>query len=224
MAPQFTRRQFLQTSAAAAGSFVAGCSENPKTPAEVAKHYQANTKTSDPKNLYNLLEGTKFMGQNGEDVSLSSLKTSQQNKFTTLTFGLANCTKYCPMINERLAAVGKSNPDITSIIISVNPETDGNTQADRDAFLAQVRAEGVKQNVVVLYPKEGGRLSNNVAPTLGQRSGAIVDMSKPFDHSANVILYAPGGAQLDKKSGITGTKSFPEDWTPIIQGQSLKTP
>ncbi|NBO19182.1 MAG: hypothetical protein EBV03_08175 [Proteobacteria bacterium] len=228
---QLSRRDFMR---AGTGTFVAavagsGCSsdnknkpgnpEEPKTldPAQIAEYYQAKANPDSATNLYNLLGRYSFTDQNGKAVNVGALKTSLKNRFTTLTFGFGECKDYCPMINNRLGLLGDANPQLSSIVVCVNPDADGATQASRDAMLAKLRSEGMKQDIVLLFPS-----STKAATDMAMDTGAIVNPRQPFNHSTQVILHAPGGTELARKRGDESAKSFPAEWGPVMSGRGIR--
>lgn len=222
-------KRLITTSALAAGLLASGCSRDSDTPkktpeenrANIVRTLQQGANPSDPANLFNVLSGFEFNGQDGQPVNMAGLKASLQNNFTTLTFGFGDCEQYCPMINNVLGTIGKTNPDLTSVVISVNPLKDGVDQQGRDAFMAKLRDAGVNQRVVILYPTQGGQLSQGVASQIAVRSGAIANFEKPLDHSAKVKLYGPGGTPLRDKSGLRPSREFVEEWGPVMNGPEV---
>jgi cytochrome oxidase Cu insertion factor (SCO1/SenC/PrrC family) len=220
----------MLTSTTMAALLVAGCSREPETRkaspeenrARIVQTLQQSANPADPNNLYNVLAGYEFQGQDGQPVNLQALQTSLRNHFTTLTFGFGECEQYCPMINNVLGEVGKANPDMTSVVISVNPLKDGADQASRDAFMGKIKEAGVKHKVVILYPAQGGQLAPGLAPQIAIRSGSITNPEKPLDHSAKVKLYGPGGTPLKDKSGLRPAREFVEEWGPVMNDPEVK--
>ena len=227
MSSKMNRREML---AATAGTFVAavtGCDSTKTTPttpakpavkldpAQIAAHYQAKANANDEKNLYNLLNRYSLTDQNGQPVNITALKTSLKDRFTTLTFGFGTCTEFCPMINNRLGKLGDANPNLTSIVISVNP-ADNASQASRDAMIAKLRSEGMKQNIVLLFPQ-----SQELATQMAADTGVTTNPRQPLNHSMNIILHAPGGTELRRKKGTDPESSFPTEWAPIMSGKGV---
>lgn len=216
------RRQFLGALGSAALASAAGCNNNTEQKPDTKQppaNQGSDTPPAERPNLYDVLAQHSFVGQDGQPVNIAGLKASLQNKHTTLSFGFAECENYCPMINSALSAVGKANPDITSIIVAANPEVDGADQQHRDAFMARLQREHVEHNVILLYPTRNGALSNAETPSVAQSVGAIVNTDSPLDHSAKVILYAPGGEHMQEKQGMRPPREFVEDWSPAIQAR-----
>jgi cytochrome oxidase Cu insertion factor (SCO1/SenC/PrrC family) len=192
-----------------------GCDRPNQTPANVAPQRQS-APANDAKNVFNVLSQHSFIGQDGQPVNMNALATSLQNNYSTVTFGFAECKDYCPMINNVLGELGKSNPSLTSIVIAANPQVDGASPENREAFMNRLRGDGVRHNTIILYPTEGGALSNSVVPKIAMDTGAIVNATNPLNHSANVGLYAPGGARVTVKSGMRSSSEFVNEWAPLM--------
>jgi cytochrome oxidase Cu insertion factor (SCO1/SenC/PrrC family) len=177
---------------------------------------------NDVQNLFNVLAQHQFVGQDGQPVNVAALSTSLRDSYNTLTFGFAECQNYCPMINNVLGQLGQSNPRLNSIVVAANPQGDGATQASRDAFMQRLRNDGIRHNVTILYPTENGKLSNNTVPKIAMSTGAIVNATKPLDHSAKVVLYAPGGNRVADKSGLRSGTEFVNEWAPIMGNGQIR--
>ncbi len=196
------RRTLLK--AAGAGGFLhllGSCSKSP----DAAKE----------KNLYDLLSKFTFTGQEGKGVNVKALQKNLKNQDITLSFGFAKCEKYCPMINKALASLdAQDNRDsLTHIIISVNPE-DNKDQDARDAFMRRIRSDGVENNVLILYPKQPEKVAY-----IAYEAGAIVKLDQPFDHSAEIMLYAPGGKPIAHESGLNFSDETTGQWKHAMQGK-----
>lgn len=142
-----------------------------------------------------------YIGQDGEPINMVALTQALKDDFTSLSFSVHNCTEYCPMINQRIAHEGnkaktEKNVNLVSVVVCANPEVDGKTPESRQAFLEGLRNEGIKHKIVVLYPTENGALSNAVVPKIAANATAIVDPSKPLNHSTLIQLYMPGGHRI----------------------------
>lgn len=225
---RMSRRTFLGL-AAVSPLAAAGCrDEKPapkqRTQAEVIADYKAKANENDPLNLFNLLQSGEFIGQDGKPVNLAALKTSIRDNFVTLNFGFAECQDYCPMTNQRLAAVGKANPQVTTIVIAAEPEKDGKDperegeEGPRDKFMNRLRKEGIKQEIIILYPTRGGQLSKQATLDLTHRAGSAANTS---NHGADLFLFAPGGTRLDKRAGDKPLSGFEKDWGGLVS-QGMK--
>lgn len=214
----FSQRIAAGTLAAASVAGLAGCDTGTDKPA-AGPGYSHSASANSRTNMYNVLSNFQFNGQDGQPVNMSALQTSLQNSQTTLTFGFAECENYCPMINNVLGTLGNVNPNLTSIVIAANPEVDGATPENREKFRQRLKADGVDHNVVILYPTENGRLSNNAVPDVAMGTGAIVNASSPLDHSAKVVLYAPGGERLADKAGTRPASEFSSEWAPLLNSR-----
>lgn len=215
MGKEITRRAFLSTIAAAA--VLPGCESKPATPAELAQRYQEKNNPTDPKNLFNILKRTEFMNQDGETVVVDALKARLQNRFATLTFGFGNCGQTCPTTNKNLGKIGRMGGNLTSIIISVDPERDNADTAAREQYKTKLKGYGVTHEVIILCPK-----SARDAIKLQAEMDAIVNSANPSVHEANIFLYAPGGRQLDKIWGMSKPEVFEKKWQPILDGSQIK--
>jgi cytochrome oxidase Cu insertion factor (SCO1/SenC/PrrC family) len=208
-----SRRAALGVMAASAAT-LAGCGSNEE------KMVTPPPSSTAGQNMFDALSQHHFIGQDGEPVNINALKASLKDKQTTLTFGFAECTDYCPMINNVLGALGQKNPDLVSIQINVSPEENGKTDESRAAVLQTMRAAGVKHDTIILYPTDAnGKLSNAVVPTIAHSLGTIVNKSDPLNHSSYIKLNAPGGNEITKKTGTDPLSEFKEEWTPLLNSR-----
>ncbi len=192
----------------------AGCKDGNTTQTNNQEGNNTMQNNSTDQNLFDILSGYDFVGQDGQPVNKTALAASLRGNHTTLTFGFAKCENYCPMINRVVAELGKNNRELTSIVIAANTEQDGADQTSRDQFMERLRGDGVSHKVVILYPTKEGKLDNSVSPHIAMQAGAISNPERPLDHSAKVILFAPGGKKLKEKSGLRPAKEFVEEWVP----------
>ena len=171
-----------------------------------------------PLNLFETLKKSgSFIGQDGKPVDIGALQKQLEGQLTTLTFGFAHCTEYCPYINGALGAMHRHNKTgITSIIIAANPAGDGNedkgdgaTQESRNAFMksAQNMMKQLKNEtdpdykVVILYPTDAsGNLSNMAVPPVANAFGNIVNASDSKKHTPKIALFNSDGTMIANKS------------------------
>lgn len=207
--PGLTRREWLKTTAAAAALAVTGsCDPNrPATPSS-----STTGDAAEGQNLYDVLKQFSFTDQQGNKTSLENLKDALKGKHVTLSFGFAACEQYCPMINKALASVGapENRNALAHIIISVNPDDDKDQEA-RDAFLRRVRGDGVKNPVIILYPKPPEK-----APEIAVEAGAIARLDSPLNHSAEIMLYAPGGKPAAHENGQSFGEETAAQWKALM--------
>lgn len=244
-----SRRSFLglvgRTAAAGAAAAIpfseTGCGPKagpaPETAADLVNRYKYAKESQPDLNMYRILEQGNFIDQNGKPVIISSLKTKLQNKFTTLSFGFADCETVCPLTNGNLGKLGEARPDnLTSIIVSSRPHVDGISQAARNHFLEMAknpiavknRGPGkVKHEVIILYPVK----SNSTTPDPQQSkklealTKAMVNPVLENTHANSVTLHAPGGAYLLRQGGNKEkSEDFTKEWDDIVRGSKFKQP
>jgi cytochrome oxidase Cu insertion factor (SCO1/SenC/PrrC family) len=185
----------------------------------------------DRKNLYTVLQGQAFMDQDGNSVTMESLKPVLKDKFTTLSFGFKDCGAFCPVTKEKLFGVGKEHAnDLVSIVISVNPMEDGATQSTRDAFMQKLRGDeaatakdparpGLKQKVIILFAKNAqGELDPAIAPNIQNNFGYIADPTNVLNHTDQVTLFDSNGKKMAQKSGQDPVAEFNQEWGGFIAG------
>lgn len=219
MSKTVTRRQFLQTTAAAtAGGFAAGCGSEPaKTPSEIAQAYQASSPAPAPDNLYSILSSASFTDQDGNHVSTDGLKAKYANRFTTLTFGFGSCDFACPAINGNLGKLSKKYPDMASIVVSVDPEMDNSSQSQRDHYRNTLRGLGLSKDVTILYPNSSASITE-----LAHKAGATAIPGRPKSHDSNIVLFAPGGKKIATKGGMDSFDNVDAAFGQYLSGSIIK--
>jgi hypothetical protein len=173
-----------------------------------------------PLNLFETLKKSgSFIGQDGEPVDIDALKKQLEGQLTTLTFGFAHCTEYCPYINGSLGALHRHNKTgITSIIIAANPAGDGNedkgdgaTRASRDAFMkdVQLMMKPLDQEnapdckVVILYPTDAsGKLSNEAVLTVTNAFNSMANATNSKKHTADIALFNRNGILFAQETAV----------------------
>ena len=173
-----------------------------------------------PLNLFDTLKKSgRFIGQDGNPVDIDALQKQLEGQLTTLTFGFAHCTEYCPYINGSLGALHRHNKTgITSIIIAANPAGDGKedkgdgaTQASRDAFMkdVQLMMKPLDQEnapdckVVILYPADAsGKLSNEAVLTVTNAFNSMANANNSKKHTADIALFNRNGILFAQETAV----------------------
>lgn len=206
-----SRREFLKKSALAGAAYVAG------VPAAAAQQ-----KT----NVFDALSHYEFTDQTGKPVNVKALRAALKDDYVTASFGFNGCAQFCTFVNPCLSRLGQlSKQKLTSIIIDVAPEADGAFPQMRDAYVKDLRETyKIKQNVVILFASQNGKPSQKAAekiPALANELGLIANNERPLSHSAEIILFGPGGDFLAKKNGMTSPNQF-DGWAQQYLGDSRK--
>lgn len=192
-----TRREFLLKTGAAATAI---------SPASFAQA------PMEENNLYAILARHKPRDQQGNVVSASAnvLQQKYGNKFATLSATYLGCANgYCQKTNQELSALDPNAANVTHFILSLNPEFDGGFtkaqgpsghQGERNNLERFVSGYLKKKNFVLLYPSSPLEAKTMLEAT--KRSIQTRD-DDPTHHTPDIILFAPGGAVMDKKNGYT---------------------
>ena len=135
--------------------------------------------------------------------------------FTTLSFGFGSCTEFCPTINGNLKKFGQQCKNLTSIIVSVVPETDNKDQDSRNKHLQTIKGlhQNSNQKIIVLYPKSGA-----IASQLTTKAGIISNESNPKAHTPKIFIYSPGGTEEARMDGMDDFSKLEEKWKKILAG------
>lgn len=165
--------------------------------------------------LHLLLQSDDFKGatmQDGSPFSATGLKDKIKNDYVIVSFGWNGCDTLCPQIDSVLAYLGTiQNKNLTSLVVDVLPRDDNASQQTRNAFLKTLQDRGIKQKIITLYP-ESTQKAKNIQINDFQ---VIANPSNELAHSAEILLYGPGGRYIAKKSALQAPESFKE-WKNLL--------
>lgn len=220
----------ISLGSAIAISSITGCNTSqPQTPAEIAQAYKQSANAPDPENMYNILKAVEFTDQDGEKIILNALKTKIGTNFATLTFGFGSCKGLCPTINGNLANIGKDHPNAVSIFVccdskidEINSIKNQKEKTDelkklRSEYVQSIRARGVKQEIIVLFPESAAK-----ANLVARETGAITNDANPTAHSGNILLYAPGGKKVAEVFGMSEYSEVEKTFGKYLSGSEIK--
>ncbi|MFW0777652.1 MAG: SCO family protein [Rickettsiales bacterium] len=226
--PSWVGRTAIAATVGAASLGMPGCepSSSPGSNSSGSAHTQ--TQHQGP-NLYDILTGPadknyRWIDANGTEVNIEALKAKLKDKHVTLSFGFQSCTLMCPTINNNLKELGQDNPDLATIVVSVDPLNDGKDAKAREAFAAHLRDEGIR-NAITLFPVKASPsgdlvLDPKTTTNAQMRAGAIVNAGDSLAHTSKIYLFL-NGQNLATKSGLDSPQEFKE-WNQIIK-QTGKT-
>jgi hypothetical protein len=203
-----------------AGGALPGC--------DVRVPQKATQTKPDPNRLVDVLSAAmhkpnaarfRWVDVNGQEVNLAALEQAMRGRNVTLSFGFQECELLCPAINEQLAHLGSMDSRLLSIVVAVDPLRDGKDQPSRERFLKRLRDEGVKQEVLLLFPvmeKEGKLVPDPDAAIEAQvNMGAIPNRAISTAHTSIIGLYQ-NGRLVAQESGLSAKSAF-DAWKPALE-------
>lgn len=168
--------------------------------------------------------------QDGRPVDVQAIRQAVKDKHVTVAFGFEGCGVFCPVINPVLARFGARMGQDNTVHIAINTEGAGvaYSQQSRDAFLRQLRAAGIKQNIVTLYPKTP-EVADQLQVDMGEtiRRGTVKDAKGDrtrFAHSDRIILFGKDGRHLGTVSTLQPGINPVAELTQLAQGPISRAP
>lgn len=234
-ADNLSRRDFLRSTAAAAGGLSAiltGCEQKPTAPttntrprtaapsdAERERALQAMLASQDPGNIVNALSGNRFktFDDSGQErvVTIRDIAPQFAGHCTSVSFGLCRCQDYCPTINGFLGDIGRENDNVKSLVIAAKPAIDGRSFETHKDYKDELTGIMRGNQPIILYPlDESGALSEAKGKELQMRFGGIPNPNAKI-HTTTVTLYGADGAKLRDARIVKGR----DNENSVISGQ-----